>query len=234
MWLYHCGPQWAKRLTLTGDMITGAEAAQIGLVMKAVPADLLEAEVDGLAGRLALIDADLLSANKRIINMGLELMGARTLQRFAAENDARAHRRRGRAAYFAGGHGRAGSRVRSATGTRSSATRSSGSEAPSVRDENGRLLDWANSWFGPAAMPCDHGGRRRDDRLEAVDAEAGLPARLDQHRLGGGQALHRVRHVGGDVGGTTTAPWRSAWTRSPGRTTMPATSPVRRWSTTWT
>jgi enoyl-CoA hydratase len=91
IWLYNVGPQWAKRLTLTGDTITGAEAAAIGLVLKAVPADLLEAEVEGLVDRMALIDADLLSANKRIINLGLELMGARTLQRLAAENDARAH-----------------------------------------------------------------------------------------------------------------------------------------------
>lgn len=91
MWLYHCGPQWAKRLLLTGDTITGAEAASIGLVMKSVPADLLEVEVEGLADRLAKIDPDLLSSNKRIVNMGLELMGARTLQRMAAENDGRAH-----------------------------------------------------------------------------------------------------------------------------------------------
>ena len=92
MWLYNVGPQWAKRLTLTGDSITGAEAAQIGLVLKAVPPELLEAEVEGLLDRLALIDADLLAANKRIINLGLELMGARTLQRLACENDARGHR----------------------------------------------------------------------------------------------------------------------------------------------
>ena len=91
MWLYNVGPQWAKRLTLTGDTITGAEAAHIGLVLKAVPAVLLEAEVEGLLDRLALIDPDLLAANKRIINVGLELMGARTLQRLAIENDARAH-----------------------------------------------------------------------------------------------------------------------------------------------
>ncbi len=91
MWLYNVGPQWAKRLTLTGDSITGVEAQQIGLAMKSVPADLLEAEVEQLADRLALIDPDLLSANKRIINQGLELMGARTLQRMAAENDVRGH-----------------------------------------------------------------------------------------------------------------------------------------------
>lgn len=91
MWLYNVGPQWAKRLMLTGDSVTGAEAQQIGLVLKAVPPDLLEREVEQLADRLALIDPDLLSANKRIINQGLELMGARTLQRMAVENDVRGH-----------------------------------------------------------------------------------------------------------------------------------------------
>jgi len=91
MWLYHCGPQWAKRLLLTGDTISGADAAKIGLVMKSVPGDLLEAEVEGLADRFAHVDTALLAANKRIVNLGLELMGAGTLQRLAAENDARAH-----------------------------------------------------------------------------------------------------------------------------------------------
>ena len=94
MWLYNVGPQWAKRLTLTGDTVTGTEAQQIGLILKAVPADLLEQEVESLAGRMAHIDPDLLSANKRIINTGLELMGARTLQRMAAENDVRGHNTR--------------------------------------------------------------------------------------------------------------------------------------------
>ncbi|MCC7365433.1 MAG: crotonase/enoyl-CoA hydratase family protein [Dehalococcoidia bacterium] len=91
MWVYHCGPQWAKRLFLTGDTVTGAEAAKIGLVLKSVPEQYLEAEVEGLVDRMALIDTELLSANKRIVNVALELMGARTMQRFGAENDARAH-----------------------------------------------------------------------------------------------------------------------------------------------
>ncbi len=91
LWLYNVGPQWAKRLLLTGDTVTGAEAQIIGLVMKAVPAEHLETEVEQLADRLALIDPDLLSANKRIVNLGLELMGARTLQRLACENDVRGH-----------------------------------------------------------------------------------------------------------------------------------------------
>ena len=45
MWLYHCGPQWTKRLLLTGDTITGRAAAQIGLVLKSVPAHSRDAEV---------------------------------------------------------------------------------------------------------------------------------------------------------------------------------------------
>jgi enoyl-CoA hydratase len=92
LWMYHCGPQWAKRLQLTGDSVTGADAEKIGLVMKAVPAEVLEDEVEGLADRFSLIDPDLLAANKRVTNLALELMGAQTLQRLAGENDARAHR----------------------------------------------------------------------------------------------------------------------------------------------
>lgn len=95
MWLYNVGPQWAKRLLLTGDTITGIEAAEIGLAMKSVPLEHLEGECEQLADRLALIDPDLLAVNKRVVNLGLELMGARTLQRLAIENDVRGHHSRG-------------------------------------------------------------------------------------------------------------------------------------------
>ncbi len=91
MWLYHVGPQWAKRFLLTGDSMLGKDAAAIGLALKAVSADKLEQEVEALVDRISLIDSDLLSANKRIVNLGIELMGGRTLQRLAAEMDARAH-----------------------------------------------------------------------------------------------------------------------------------------------
>jgi len=87
MWTYLAGPQWAKRLLLTGDSVSGSEAERIGLVLKAVPPEQLEAEVESIAARMALIDVDLLTANKRIVNMAMELMGARTMQRMAAERD---------------------------------------------------------------------------------------------------------------------------------------------------
>ncbi len=92
MWLYHLGPQWTKRLLFTGDTLSGVEAREIGLVVATAAADLLEQVVLDLAQRIALIGRDLLVANKRVVNMGVELMGRSQLQRFAAMNDAIGHR----------------------------------------------------------------------------------------------------------------------------------------------
>jgi enoyl-CoA hydratase len=140
MWLYHVGPQWAKRLLLTGDAITGAEAASIGLVLKAVPAALLEAEVEQLLDRLAAIDPALLSANKRIVNLGLELMGARTMQRMAAENDARGHLAQSAREFLR--QAREGGLV---PALRERDARFGDGRArvhgPEIRDENGRLVE---------------------------------------------------------------------------------------------
>ena len=40
---------------------------------------------------MASIDVEVLAANKRAVNLALELMGVRTMQRLAAELDARGH-----------------------------------------------------------------------------------------------------------------------------------------------
>ena len=92
MWLYHLGPQWTKRLLFTGDTLSCVEAREIGLVVATAPADSLDQVVLELAERIALIGRDLLVANKRVVNTGVELMGRSQLQRFAAINDAIGHR----------------------------------------------------------------------------------------------------------------------------------------------
>jgi len=101
MWFYNVGPQWAKRLLLTGDVVSGADAARIGLVVASAPADRLQEEVSTLANRLATVDPDLLATQKRIVNLALELAGAGTLPRLAAEMDARAHLSRAKKAFDA-------------------------------------------------------------------------------------------------------------------------------------
>jgi len=91
MWLYHVGPQWTKRLLLTGDTLTGVEAAAIGLALVAVPAADLDAYALALAARMALVPRELLVANKRVVNEGVELMGRAELQHVSARRDAAAH-----------------------------------------------------------------------------------------------------------------------------------------------
>jgi enoyl-CoA hydratase len=91
MWLYHLGPQWTKRLLLTGDTLTGAQAEALGLVVATAPPDQLDATVLDLAQRIALVGRDLLIANKRVVNMGVDLMGRAQLQRFSALNDGIGH-----------------------------------------------------------------------------------------------------------------------------------------------
>jgi enoyl-CoA hydratase len=91
MWTYLVGPQWAKYMLMTGEFVTGAEAERIGLVWKSVPLEDLEETVEEVADRLAMVPTDLLSGNKRSVNLAMELMGARTMQRLAAEMDARMH-----------------------------------------------------------------------------------------------------------------------------------------------
>ena len=65
----------AKELLLTGEKISGVEAAQIGLITRAVPEDQLEAEVEKLADKLIKISPPALFMQKRGINRAYEIMG---------------------------------------------------------------------------------------------------------------------------------------------------------------
>jgi enoyl-CoA hydratase/carnithine racemase len=75
MWIYRLGLTKAKWHGLTGRPLSGAEAAEVELVTKAVPFDRLEAEVRGTAEELAAIPASQLAAMKLVINNAYEAMG---------------------------------------------------------------------------------------------------------------------------------------------------------------
>jgi len=91
MWTYMVGPQRAKWFMLTGETVSGKEAEEMGLVMKSVPSEGLDAAVDDLANKIAKIPWDMLAANKSIVNKALDLMGRNMMQVIAAETDAVAH-----------------------------------------------------------------------------------------------------------------------------------------------
>ncbi|MFD7023997.1 enoyl-CoA hydratase-related protein [Promicromonospora sukumoe] len=73
-------PRAASRTFLTGAQFTAAEAADWGLVTKAVPLDDLDAEVDAVLAGLAAGDPQGLAATKALLN-------ADTLARFDAQVD---------------------------------------------------------------------------------------------------------------------------------------------------
>jgi enoyl-CoA hydratase len=75
MWIYRLGLARAKEYALTGKPLSGAEAAGIGLINRAVPFDRLEAEVARTAGELASIPASQLAAMKLIVNQAYDNMG---------------------------------------------------------------------------------------------------------------------------------------------------------------
>ncbi|CAF1213405.1 unnamed protein product [Rotaria sp. Silwood1] len=83
MWVYKLGIEKAKRMLLTGDKITGIEAEKLGLVLKSVPKEQLNTEVEKLAQRMATVPINQLVMQKLMINQTLENMGLRTTQMFA-------------------------------------------------------------------------------------------------------------------------------------------------------
>jgi enoyl-CoA hydratase len=80
MWVYRLGLEHAKRLVLTGDSLTGVEAARVGLASKAVPAAELADEAEAMARKLATIPLNQLIMSKLLVNQAYENMGLRTTQ----------------------------------------------------------------------------------------------------------------------------------------------------------
>ncbi len=83
MWVYRIGAERAKRMLLTGDKIDGREAERIGLILKAVPAQELDTEVDALAARMASVPINQLMMQKMVINQAIEAQGLAETQRLA-------------------------------------------------------------------------------------------------------------------------------------------------------
>lgn len=65
------GIRKAKELLYTGALISGKEAERIGLINKAVPADMLEAEVEELIKKLIDKPPLALKAMKKLVNLGV-------------------------------------------------------------------------------------------------------------------------------------------------------------------
>ncbi len=83
MWVYRLGPEKAKRMLFTGDAIDGREAVELGLVLKSVPADELDAHVESLAERIASVPINQLTMQKLVVNQAVEAMGLPQTQMFA-------------------------------------------------------------------------------------------------------------------------------------------------------
>lgn len=80
MWLYRLGLTRAKEYALTGRPLTGIEAAEIGLINRAVPFERLEEEVRATAEQLAAIPSSQLAAMKLVVNQAYENMGLASTQ----------------------------------------------------------------------------------------------------------------------------------------------------------
>ena len=83
MWVYRLGAERAKRMLLTGDLVSGREAKEMGLVLDAVAPAALDARVDELAARMAGVPRNQLMMQKLMINQAFDNMGLQGTQMIA-------------------------------------------------------------------------------------------------------------------------------------------------------
>jgi enoyl-CoA hydratase len=80
MWVYRLGLAKAKELALLGRPVSGREAADIGLINRAVPFERLQDEVRRFAKQLASIPSSQLAAMKLVVNQAYDNMGLSSTQ----------------------------------------------------------------------------------------------------------------------------------------------------------
>ena len=80
MWVYRLGLAKAKYYALTGEWISGKEAAEIELINFSYPLEELDEKVEELAGKLANIPLTQLISMKLIVNQAYDNMGLQSTQ----------------------------------------------------------------------------------------------------------------------------------------------------------
>ncbi len=80
LWSWRIGPARAKRLLLTGDSISGAEAVEWGLAAEAAPADRLDERFEALLGRVARVPVSQLVMHKLLVNQAVYAQGLHATQ----------------------------------------------------------------------------------------------------------------------------------------------------------
>jgi len=79
LWQLFLGSKKARYLLMSGRLINGIQAAEMGLVSISVPADQIEEEVNSLASEIAEIPRDGALHNKIAMNMDLRIQGVDAL-----------------------------------------------------------------------------------------------------------------------------------------------------------
>ncbi|HEX2096002.1 MAG TPA: crotonase/enoyl-CoA hydratase family protein [Solirubrobacterales bacterium] len=80
LWTARLGPMRAKRLLLTGDSLSGAQAAEWGLATEAPPPDELDARFETLVERVARLPINQLVMMKLLVNQSLYAQGLHQTQ----------------------------------------------------------------------------------------------------------------------------------------------------------
>jgi enoyl-CoA hydratase len=80
LWAHRVGPERAKRLLFTGDMLSGEEAREWGLAIEAPAPDALDERFEALLERIALMPVNQLVMMKLLVNQALYAQGLAATQ----------------------------------------------------------------------------------------------------------------------------------------------------------